>query len=520
MPSAPGAALLPAPLGTLRAPGRALVAGSAEAGVLDRARAQLLVADWAGMVQQNDMALEQHPERARLALLLAEAHLQLGHGSLARTYAGYAAAWGCDRHYAARILIAGVHHTLARAAVATGDSLRSARHFDRSLPMALPGGETRRLLQGRHERAVERLQELRARARSGFAEPPTAAADAPDWLVDLVHTCVSASDVHEQVDRSVERLLRDPVDRARFFLLLSDEFRSRKDNMTALSFLAAARALAGSLNDGQRAGIARRLVALGKADEAMDLLLGKALEAVVDGRLSALDRSAMLTAYSKVRKVAQAGRDHGHDLMISHLRSALPALAPEAAARKLVLIEIGTTREDVPGQGSTRKLAEFCKQQGLHFITVDMDPHNSLMARQTFASLGVPFEAVTAKGEDYLRDYRGAMDFVFLDAYDFDHGNHSDMRQSRYEKFLGARIDELACHQMHLDCAQSVRTKLSAFGAVCVDDTWLDGGLWTAKGTLAMPYLLGHDFKIVVARNRAALLVRAPSGAAAPALDD
>ncbi len=53
-----GMALLPAAGGKLRAPGRALVPGSAEAGVLDRARAQLLVADWAGMVQQNDGALE------------------------------------------------------------------------------------------------------------------------------------------------------------------------------------------------------------------------------------------------------------------------------------------------------------------------------------------------------------------------------------------------------------------------------------------------------------------------------
>jgi hypothetical protein len=103
---------------------------------------------------------------------------------------------------------------------------------------------------------------------------------------------------------------------------------------------------------------------------------------------------------------------------------------------------------------------------------------------------------------------------VFLDAYDFDHGKHSELRQSRYTKFLGARIDEQACHQMHLDCAQTLATRLWAHGVVCVDDTWLDDGRWTAKGTLAMPFLLGQGFRLVEARNRAALLVRNAAAAA------
>jgi hypothetical protein len=120
---------------------------------------------------------------------------------------------------------------------------------------------------------------------------------------------------------------------------------------------------------------------------------------------------------------------------------------------------------------------------------------------------------VTAKGEDYLRERTGPIDLVFLDAYDFDHGKHSELRQSRYEKFLGARIDELACHRMHLDCAESVATKLWAHGVVCIDDTWLDQDRWTAKGTLAMPYLLDHGFVLVEARNRAALLLRQATAA-------
>jgi hypothetical protein len=122
----------------------------------------------------------------------------------------------------------------------------------------------------------------------------------------------------------------------------------------------------------------------------------------------------------------------------------------------------------------------------------------------------VDFQALTAKGEDYLRERRDPVDFVFLDAYDFDHGKHSELRQSRYVKFLGSRIDEQACHEMHLDCARSLVRLLSPDGVVCVDDTWLEDGRWSAKGTLAMPFLLDHGFELVDARNRATLLRRLP----------
>lgn len=59
-----------------------------------------------------------------------------------------------------------------------------------------------------------------------------------------------------------------------------------------------------------------------------------------------------------------------------------------------------------------------------------------------------------------------------------------------------------------LDCSKSVEAKLSRNGLVCIDDTWLEEGNWTAKGTLAMPYLLEHGFRVLDVRNRAALLDR------------
>jgi hypothetical protein len=61
---------------------------------------------------------------------------------------------------------------------------------------------------------------------------------------------------------------------------------------------------------------------------------------------------------------------------------------------------------------------------------------------------------------------------------------------------------------MHLDCAMAIKDRMAPDGVVCIDDTWLDNGNWTAKGTLAMPFLLGQGYRLLEARNRAALLGR------------
>jgi hypothetical protein len=59
-----------------------------------------------------------------------------------------------------------------------------------------------------------------------------------------------------------------------------------------------------------------------------------------------------------------------------------------------------------------------------------------------------------------------------------------------------------------------VLKKLAVDGVVCIDDTWRDEqDRWTAKGTLAMPYLLENAFTLVEARNRAALLKPSAAGA-------
>ena len=478
--------------------------------LIERLRELWLSARWTDVGFADNGSISAHPDRPRIAAMQAAALQQLGDRARARAVARQALDWGCSREELTAALLAGVHHTLARASMLAKRDTKVTGHLERAVAGVRLSSEVRRHAQARRDALeVELRGAVSANATLRLRGAQPAAVKTPAWITGLAELCLRAGDLHESVDAAMASQLTLDDDRVRFLMLLSEHMLGRGDRLTAVHFLNAARAFAGNAEATLRTELLRRLVALGAAENAVDLALESALEEVDAQAGRAPLGGTLREAYQRVRQAAQAKHEHGHELLLTYLARELHRLKALATGRQLTLIEVGTTREDVPGQGSTRKLAEYCQKHQLRFITVDMDPHNSRMARQTFQALGAAsFEAITAKGEDYLRERAGPIDLVFLDAYDFDHGKHSELRQSRYEKYLGARIDELACHRMHLDCAESVAAKMWTHGVVCIDDTWLDQGRWTAKGTLAMPYLQENGFSVVEARNKAALLVR------------
>ncbi|MDQ1850548.1 hypothetical protein Q9299_19770 [Gemmobacter fulvus] len=320
-------------------------------------------------------------------------------------------------------------------------------------------------------------------------------------LVRLVETCLDSPEgFYEALDQTSRQL--PPQDSALLFLSCAAHFAAKGENIHALGLLAEATDAIPADARPLRLLAADLYLRLRKPDMALTLLSGDALSGPL--QMSAPQRQALQAAIGNHAPAAVS--EHGHALLLSHLAAHPPV---PAADRPRVMIEIGTTRERVPGQGSTEKLARYCAEHGMEFITVDMDPRNSAVARRMFRRLGLPFRAATAKGEDFLAAWQGQIDYVFLDAYDFDHGKHSELRQSRYESFLGSRIEDAQCHQMHLDCAVSLVEKLAPDGVICFDDTWLDADkAWTAKGKTAMPYLLAHGFRVLEAHNNAALLLR------------
>ena len=204
--------------------------------------------------------------------------------------------------------------------------------------------------------------------------------------------------------------------------------------------------------------------------------------------------------------------EHGHAALIRALDERRPEWRTKRGIR---MLEIGTTREALAHQDSTRILSTLCHERGWHFVTCDMDPANSERARELFAELGYDAIAVTAKGEDYIASQRRAFDIVYLDAYDFDHGKHSEMRQARYEEFLGERINQEACEVMHLEAMKGLNKAARGRAVVVIDDTWMEsdgegGWRWEGKGPLAIPWAETHgwDLTDVAFANRAVVLER------------
>ena len=113
--------------------------------LLERSRTQWQLGDWASLCQLNPGALQHHPDQAKLALLAAAGHLQMGEPAAARQWIRQAMEWGGDQRLMSRILIAGVHNSLGRAATVAGKSNQALHHFQQALATGIPGSEVRLL---------------------------------------------------------------------------------------------------------------------------------------------------------------------------------------------------------------------------------------------------------------------------------------------------------------------------------------------------------------------------------------
>jgi hypothetical protein len=185
---------------------------------------------------------------------------------------------------------------------------------------------------------------------------------------------------------------------------------------------------------------------------------------------------------------------HGHSLLLQAMNEKEAEIGSLAGC---VCVEIGSTREDLPDHESTAEVSRQCLAQGVRFLTVDMDPESAEEARKALLDVSPDFETINAKGEDFLKSYEGRVDFLYLDAFDIDHGKHSELRKLRSRAHLGAEITNEACYRMHLDCATEAVRLMAASGVIVFDDAWREGGGWGGKGHSAMPLLLESGFEVV-----------------------
>lgn len=111
--------------------------------LLELTRMQWQSGDWESLAKLQREALQQHPERAKLALLAAGGHQQLGNMTAARELALLAQNWGCSKRLISQVLIAGMHNTLGRASAIAGRSHGALGHFEKAVDIAAPSGDVR-----------------------------------------------------------------------------------------------------------------------------------------------------------------------------------------------------------------------------------------------------------------------------------------------------------------------------------------------------------------------------------------
>ena len=117
--------------------------------LLERSRSQWQLGDWDSLVKLKHDTLQHHPDRAKLALLAAAAQLQTGNIDEARQCIRLAKAWGISKNLLTRILAAGVHNSLGRAAAIAGEHQRALQHFHNSVGTVTPASEAELLVQAR-----------------------------------------------------------------------------------------------------------------------------------------------------------------------------------------------------------------------------------------------------------------------------------------------------------------------------------------------------------------------------------
>lgn len=126
--------------------------------LLERSRTQWQFGDWESLIKIKKETLLHHPDRVQLAILSAIGHSQLGNIADFRENIHLAQEWGCEINIIKRMIIAGVHNTLGRAAILCGDQESAEKHFESSIAAGEPYAD-RRLLS--NARVTEQLKQLK-----------------------------------------------------------------------------------------------------------------------------------------------------------------------------------------------------------------------------------------------------------------------------------------------------------------------------------------------------------------------
>ena len=117
--------------------------------LLERARTQWQFGDWESLASISRESLQHHPERARLAVLVAAGHSQCGNQEKLQQFIRLAQDWGCSRKLISQVLISGVQNSLGLASLAAGQTDRAKLFFEQSVQTGMPGADLKLLTSAR-----------------------------------------------------------------------------------------------------------------------------------------------------------------------------------------------------------------------------------------------------------------------------------------------------------------------------------------------------------------------------------
>jgi hypothetical protein len=127
--------------------------------LLDCCITQWKFGDWQSLIKITKEQLEHHPEREKLAILVAAGHFQIGSINVGKEFTQTAMTWGCSQRLVSQILIAGVHNSLGRAAMSSQEPERALGHFKEAITVGAPKSEVNLFVQAR---AAEQTRQISA----------------------------------------------------------------------------------------------------------------------------------------------------------------------------------------------------------------------------------------------------------------------------------------------------------------------------------------------------------------------
>jgi hypothetical protein len=125
--------------------------------LLECARTQWQFGDWESLASITLETMQHHPQRAKLALLAATGHFQLGNLQEANQFIRLAEDWGCSSNLIAQMLISGAHNSLGCAAVLIDRKPRTMEHFRRAVTLGGIPGDANLLTDARLDKQLLRM---------------------------------------------------------------------------------------------------------------------------------------------------------------------------------------------------------------------------------------------------------------------------------------------------------------------------------------------------------------------------